>query len=227
MGWTQSLEADVCQFTLLLPQFCAQVCYNLIITCLTPFRESGDNEIMGKLSLWYCSRDQRNDRKITILHSSVFTSTRSLYLFILWFNSLFDINRTMIKILVWYLEDDAEAEDFIDTGGLSPSWWILGEEGAEDSGVAISSMSAYGPVGFEPFLLKALLNELRNCWENTWNWDVINNKPGKKTRIKAKDSWKEILKKWLWWPESSQNVVFFKQKVGKYKFPNKKKLVKC
>lgn len=133
----------------------------------------------------------------------------------------------MIKILVWYLEDDAEAEDFIDTGGLSPSWWILGEEGAEDSGVAISSMSAYGPVGFEPFLLKALLNELRNCWENTWNWDVINNKPGKKTRIKAKDSWKEILKKWLWWPESSQNVAFLKQKVGKYKFPNKKKLVKC
>lgn len=92
----------------------------------------------------------------------------------------------MIKILVWYLEDDAEAEDFIDTGGLSPSWWILGEEGAEDSGVAISSMSAYGPVGFEPFLLKALLNELRNCWENTWNQDVINNMPGKKHKNKSK-----------------------------------------
>lgn len=44
--------------------------------------------------------------------------------------------------------------------GLSPSWCTLGEDGAEDSGVAISSMSAYG---FPPFLLKALLKELRNC----------------------------------------------------------------
>lgn len=51
-------------------------------------------------------------------------------------------------------------EDFIAAGGLSPSWCTLGEDGAEDSGVEISSMSAYG---FPPFLLKALLKELRNC----------------------------------------------------------------
>jgi len=42
--------------------------------------------------------------------------------------------------------------------------WTLGEEGAEDSGVAISSMSAYGP-DLDPFLLKALLKELRSCSE--------------------------------------------------------------
>lgn len=40
----------------------------------------------------------------------------------------------------------------------------FGEEGAEDSGVVISSMSAYGP-DLEPFLLKALLKELRSCLE--------------------------------------------------------------
>lgn len=62
-----------------------------------------------------------------------------------------------------YPDDDAEAEGFTDEGGLSPSWWTLGEEGAEDSGVAISSMSAYDAGSFEPFLLKALLKELRNC----------------------------------------------------------------
>lgn len=62
-----------------------------------------------------------------------------------------------------YPDEDAEVEDIIDDGGLSPSWWTLGEEGAEDSGVAISSMSAYGPDALEPFLLKALLKELRNC----------------------------------------------------------------
>ena len=58
---------------------------------------------------------------------------------------------------------DSEVEDFSeDDVGLSPSLWTLGEEGAEDSGVAISSMSAYGPDGLEPFLLKALLKELRS-----------------------------------------------------------------
>lgn len=62
-----------------------------------------------------------------------------------------------------YPDDVAEVEDFIDGGGLSTSWWTLGEEGAEDSGVEISSMSAYGPVGLDPFLLKALLKELRSC----------------------------------------------------------------
>lgn len=67
-----------------------------------------------------------------------------------------------------YPDDAAEVEDFIDGGGLSPSWWTLGEEGAEDSGVEISSMSAYGPEGLEPFLLKALLKELRNCTEKTY-----------------------------------------------------------
>ena len=56
-------------------------------------------------------------------------------------------------------------QDFIDDEGLSPSWWTLGEEGAEDSGVEISSMSEYVPVGLPPFLLKALLKELRNCSE--------------------------------------------------------------
>lgn len=61
-----------------------------------------------------------------------------------------------------YRADDAEVGDFIDGVGFSPSWWTLGEEGAEDSGVEISSMSAYGPVGLPPFLLKALLKELRN-----------------------------------------------------------------
>lgn len=60
-----------------------------------------------------------------------------------------------------YPED--EVEDFIDSGRLFPTWWTLGEDGAEDSGVDISSMSAYGPDCLEPFLLKALLKELRNC----------------------------------------------------------------
>lgn len=41
-----------------------------------------------------------------------------------------------------YPADDAEPEDFSVIEGLSLIWWILGEEGAEDSGVAISSMSA-------------------------------------------------------------------------------------
>lgn len=71
-----------------------------------------------------------------------------------------------------YPNDDAEAEDFIDDGGLSPSWWTLGEEGAEDSGVAISSMSAYGPEGLAPFLLKALLKELRSCTEKKYETEV-------------------------------------------------------
>lgn len=60
-------------------------------------------------------------------------------------------------------DDDAEVEGLIDETGLSPVLWTLGEEGVEDSGVEISSMSAYGPVGLEPFLLKALLKELRSC----------------------------------------------------------------
>lgn len=55
-------------------------------------------------------------------------------------------------------------EDLIDDVVLSPAWWTFGEEGAEDSGVAISSMSEYSP-DLEPFLLKALLKELRNCTE--------------------------------------------------------------
>lgn len=62
-----------------------------------------------------------------------------------------------------YPDNDAESVDLTDDGGLSASRWTLGEEGAEDSGVEISSMSAYGPDGLEPFLLKALLKELRNC----------------------------------------------------------------
>lgn len=61
-----------------------------------------------------------------------------------------------------YPVDVAEVEDFSEDEGVAPSWWTLGEDGAEDSGVEISSMSAYGP-DFEPFLLKALLKELRNC----------------------------------------------------------------
>lgn len=61
-----------------------------------------------------------------------------------------------------YPADEAEAEDFIGCWGLSPTKLTFGDEGAEDSGVAISSMSAYGP-DFEPFLLKALLKELRSC----------------------------------------------------------------
>lgn len=52
----------------------------------------------------------------------------------------------------------------------SPSlstWWmgILGEEGAEESGVAISSMSAYDAESLDPFLLNALLKELLNYTE--------------------------------------------------------------
>lgn len=61
-----------------------------------------------------------------------------------------------------YPANEEEAEDFI--RGLSPGMLTFGEEGAEDSGVAISSMSAYGP-DFEPFLLKALLKELRSWLE--------------------------------------------------------------
>lgn len=61
-----------------------------------------------------------------------------------------------------YPDDEAEDDDLIAEGGVLSSWWTLGEEGAEVSGVEISSMSAYGPDGLEPFLLKALLKELRN-----------------------------------------------------------------
>lgn len=71
----------------------------------------------------------------------------------------------MIMRLFWknnYSDDDAEVEGLIDQTGLSAVLWTLGEEGVEDSGVEISSMSAYGPVGLEPFLLKALLKELRS-----------------------------------------------------------------
>lgn len=61
-------------------------------------------------------------------------------------------------------------------GGLSPfpspspslsTWWmgILGEEGAEESGVAISSMSAYDAESLDPFLLNALLKELLSYTE--------------------------------------------------------------
>ena len=64
-----------------------------------------------------------------------------------------------------YPDDDAEVEGLIDETGLSAVLFTLGEEGVEDSGVAISSMSAYGPVGLEPFLLKALLKELRRWIE--------------------------------------------------------------
>ena len=66
-----------------------------------------------------------------------------------------------------YPDDDAEVEEFADCWGFSPTMWTLGEEGAEDSGVAISSMSAYGP-DLDPFLLKALLKELRSCSEEIW-----------------------------------------------------------
>lgn len=72
-----------------------------------------------------------------------------------------------------YRDANAEVEDIIDDGGLSSSWWTLGEEGAEDSGVAISSMSAYGPDALEPFLLKALLKELRNCTGNKFKKKII------------------------------------------------------
>lgn len=55
----------------------------------------------------------------------------------------------------------------MDGGGSSRSWRTLGEEGAEVSGVEISSMSAYDMDSLEPFLLKALLKELRSCRERT------------------------------------------------------------
>lgn len=42
---------------------------------------------------------------------------------------------------------------------------ILGEEGAEESGVAISSMSAYDAESLDPFLLNALLKELLSYTE--------------------------------------------------------------
>lgn len=72
-----------------------------------------------------------------------------------------------------YPDDDAEVEGLIDETGWSPVLWTLGEEGVEDSGVAISSMSAYGPVGLEPFLLKALLKELRSWIGKKINWITI------------------------------------------------------
>lgn len=61
-----------------------------------------------------------------------------------------------------YTEEVAEADVFRDENWLStssaPSWSIFGELGAEESGVAISSMSEYV---LEPFLmLNALLKEL-------------------------------------------------------------------
>lgn len=51
---------------------------------------------------------------------------------------------------------DVEVEAF--AGTESTLWMILGEDGADVTGVAISSISAYGAL--EPFLLKALLKEL-------------------------------------------------------------------
>lgn len=77
VGGAQSLQADVCQFAFLLPQLCTQLCYNLIIPRLTPFRESGDNEIMGKLykiPSQEHSKGERSDSKRTdvqIIQSSV------------------------------------------------------------------------------------------------------------------------------------------------------------
>lgn len=71
-----------------------------------------------------------------------------------------------------YPDDDAEVEDLIDDAVLSPTWWTFGEEGAEDSGVAISSMSEYSP-DLEPFLLKALLKELRNCMEKKYETEQL------------------------------------------------------
>ena len=59
-------------------------------------------------------------------------------------------------------EDEADVVDFIVAEWFSSSWWTLGDEGAEDSGVVISSMSAYEAESLEPFLLKALLKELRS-----------------------------------------------------------------
>lgn len=61
----------------------------------------------------------------------------------------------------------AEAEVLRDVDWFSPpstpSWAIFGELGAEESGVAISSMSEYV---LEPFLmLNALLKELLNYRE--------------------------------------------------------------
>lgn len=86
-----------------------------------------------------------------------------------------------------YPDDDAAVEDNMEDGGLSTSWWTLGEEGAEDSGVAISSMSAYGPDGLAPFLLKALLKELRNCTEEKHETEV-NDTFCIKTEITCKSS---------------------------------------
>lgn len=72
-------------------------------------------------------------------------------------------------------------EAFITARGLSPSWCTLGEDGAEDSGVAISSMSAYG---FPPFLLKALLKELRNCGRrNTRVKEHVTDLTGEKSHL--------------------------------------------
>lgn len=51
---------------------------------------------------------------------------------------------------------DVEVEAFAEA--LSTLCWILGEDGADVTGVAISSISAYGAL--DPFLLKALLKEL-------------------------------------------------------------------
>lgn len=53
-------------------------------------------------------------------------------------------------------------DDFRDMGVLSTlSWGNLGDDGAEESGVAISSMSEYDVADLGPFLmLNALLKEL-------------------------------------------------------------------
>lgn len=67
-----------------------------------------------------------------------------------------------------YTEEVPEAEVLRDGDSFSPpsptSWGIFGELGAEESGVAISSMSEYV---LEPFLmLNALLKELLSCRED-------------------------------------------------------------
>lgn len=59
---------------------------------------------------------------------------------------------------------EEELEDLMEGEAVSVEpCWSLGDEGAEESGVAISSISEYEEADLGPFLiLKALLKELRS-----------------------------------------------------------------
>lgn len=166
MGRAKSLQTDICQFKLLLPELCTQLWHNLVIPHLVFFNESVSKDFF----FFFKSSIMSIRNKCNLVTSGQTTVLSRLHRR---YNEVQNISSCVLlydheivlkkKRKKKYPDDDAEVEGLIDETRMSPVLWTLGEEGVEDSGVAISSMSAYGPVGLEPFLLKALLKELRSC----------------------------------------------------------------